>query len=237
MKFYKIVIFLLNLLDNYKTRKILKKLSGKILKAPIIFDVGAHKGESIDLFLSIFKGSQIYSFEINNQNYNYIKSKKKYKSNNIKLYNFGFSNIFGQASYFQTTESSSSTLSNINFQSKYLNKKLSILGLHDPNNFFKKKKCTLEMIDNFFKKKKIKKIDLLKIDTEGHEFNVLLGAKQTLSKIKFIYFEHHYDDMIKKNYKFSDINNLLLENNFKQVLKSKMYFRKTFEYIYENISI
>jgi hypothetical protein len=45
-------------------------------------------------------------------------------------------------------------------------------------------------------------------------------------------FEHHYDNMIKKNYNFTDINNLLLEQNFKQVYKSKMPFRKTFEYIY-----
>ena len=39
--------------------------------------------------------------------------------------------------------------------------------------------------------------------------------------------------MIKKEYKFNDINKLLLKNNFKQIFKVKMKFRKTFEYIYE----
>ena len=45
-------------------------------------------------------------------------------------------------------------------------------------------------------------------------------------------FEHHYDNMIIKKYKFSDINKLLIENNFKQIFKYKMAFRKTFEYVY-----
>ena len=45
-------------------------------------------------------------------------------------------------------------------------------------------------------------------------------------------FEHHFNDMIVKNYKFRDINNLLRVNNFIQVYKYKMPFRKTFEYIY-----
>ena len=47
-------------------------------------------------------------------------------------------------------------------------------------------------------------------------------------------FEHHYDSMLKKDYKFNDINNYLVENNFTQILKLKMPFRKTFEYLYLN---
>ena len=49
-----------------------------------------------------------------------------------------------------------------------------------------------------------------------------------------LYFEHHYDLMISKGYKFSDINKLLKEHNFKQKYKIRMKFRKSFEYIYEN---
>ena len=77
----------------------------------------------------------------------------------------------------------------------------------------------------------------MKIDTEGSEFDVLIGAGEFLQNIRFIIFEHHYHDMLKKNYTFSDINKLLTKNNFKQLKKFKMPFRKTFEYIYENESI
>ena len=55
-----------------------------------------------------------------------------------------------------------------------------------------------------------------------------------IKDIQIIYLEHHYDLMLKKNYKFRDINSLLRKNNFKNVYKVKMPFRKVFEYIYIN---
>ena len=39
--------------------------------------------------------------------------------------------------------------------------------------------------------------------------------------------------MIQKGYKFADINKLLIKNNFNKIYKSRMPFRKTFEYIYK----
>ena len=74
----------------------------------------------------------------------------------------------------------------------------------------------------------------MKIDTEGYEFNVIKGLQANHKIIKFIYFEHHYDDMIKKNYTFKDINLILKKFGFQKVFKSKMIFRKSFEYVYKN---
>ena len=68
-----------------------------------------------------------------------------------------------------------------------------------------------------------------------NELNVLKGIYQDhFNKIKYIYFEHHYDLMIKKNYKYSDVKFFLNKRNFFLAYKVKMQFRKTFEYIYEN---
>ena len=80
----------------------------------------------------------------------------------------------------------------------------------------------------------IKNIDFLKIDTEGYEYEVLLGLNKKILDTKIIMFEHHYDNMINKNYSFRDINKLLVKNKFKMIFKAKMPFRKTFEYIYIN---
>ena len=80
---------------------------------------------------------------------------------------------------------------------------------------------------------KVDKIDLLKIDTEGYEFRVLKSLKSKLSYIKYIHIEHHFDDMIIKNYTLTDIHNYLVQNGFQKSFKAKMYFRKSFEYIYE----
>ena len=74
-------------------------------------------------------------------------------------------------------------------------------------------------IDNYMKIKNISKIDFLKIDTEGYEYEIV-KALNNLKNIKLILFEHHYDDMIKKGYKFSDINSFL-----KKIISNK-YLKK-----------
>ena len=63
--------------------------------------------------------------------------------------------------------------------------------------------------------------------------STILSAKN-IKYIKRVLFEHHYHDMIKKNYKFGDVHALLNKNNFEQIYKAKMPFRITFEYIYRN---
>ena len=137
----------------------------------------------------------------------------------------------------QFVETSSSTISEIDINSEYYNKKKRILSPFSSKEIFYKINTQANTLDNYLLKKKIDKVDILKIDTEGHEYKVLLGALKSLKKIKYIYFEHHYNNMVKKNYNFRDINTLLKKNEFKKVFKSKMYFRKVFEYIYENTNI
>ena len=137
--------------------------------------------------------------------------------------------------FFQTSESSSSTFCKIDFNSKYFKRKKKILDFFNRENYIiDKQKIKLHTLENEFKKFNYNKFDILKIDTEGYEFDVILGAKDNIKKIKYIYFEHHFDSMIIKNYKFSQINEYLNKYNFKKILKIKMPFRKTFEYIYEN---
>ena len=233
MNLGRLVITLLNILDNYKTKKIYKNLFEQLRGNLTIFDVGAHHGESIKLLKLFVKKSVIYSFEISQKNFLILK-KNFFNKDGVYLYNFGFSDKIQDVKFFQAKESSSTTLSKININSNYFKKKLKILGESDSKIFYSEHIGSLTTIDNFFEKNNLKKIDLLKIDTEGHEFKILLGAKKTLKDIKYIYFEHHYDDMIIKNYKFSDINNYLLKNNFIKIHKYKMLFRKTFEYIYKN---
>ena len=90
-------------------------------------------------------------------------------------------------------------------------------------------------LDYFIEKNNIHNVDLIKIDTEGYEYYIIKGLLKYSPRVKLIYFEHHYDDMIIKNYKFSDIHQLLTQKGFKMIKKSKMLFRKSFEYVYENI--
>ena len=133
----------------------------------------------------------------------------------------------------QLNESSSSTIKGINQQSKYFKKKFFFLNFLKKKKFFHNLEVNQIKLSDYMEKKKILKVDFLKIDTEGYEFNVLLGLGKYLQKVSLIMFEHHYDDMIRKDYSFGDIHDLLKKNNFEQIYKYKMPFRKTFEYIYK----
>ena len=116
----------------------------------------------------------------------------------------------------------------------YFKKKKKFLFGIGKSNYYKEVSIKQTTIDDYMFLNKIKEIDLLKIDAEGSEYEIVKGCFKNLKNIKIILFEHHYDDMIFKGYKFKDINDFLLQNNFKQIFKIKMPLRKTFEYIYKN---
>ena len=84
----------------------------------------------------------------------------------------------------------------------------------------------VETLKNYISEKKINSIDLIKIDTEGYEYEILKGLGNKIVDVKYILFEHHYDNMIQKNYTFTDINNLLKNYNFKSVFKKKCLLGK-----------
>ena len=115
-----------------------------------------------------------------------------------------------------------------------IKKKFYLLNFFNTSNVTKVIDIEVLTLDNFMKKKGIIQIDLLKIDTEGYEMQVLKGLQDKIKKIKLIHFEHHFDDMIMKDYKLSNIHNYLIKNGFKKKFKIKMKFRKSFEYLYLN---
>ena len=235
---YQIFEILISIVDYPNKIKIISFLKSKYENKPLkVIDIGAHKGETINLFFNNFEINKIYAFEPNNDLYQYLIKKKKFKNKKIKIFNQGI----GFKDEIKTLnimfDSSSSTINQLDENSLYFRRKKYFLYLFSKNkNLIKKKqKIIIKNLSKFILQNKIDKINILKIDTEGYEFEILKGInKIDFKKIEYIYFEHHYDLMIKKRYKFHDINFLLNQNNFYQKYKLKMNYRKTFEYIYEN---
>lgn len=238
MLYLKIIVKILNLLDYFQQKKILTFFKKNLKKQIVLFDVGSHHGETIRLFSKKIKLKEFHCFEASSINFKILT--KNIKNFNFKinyyLNNLGVGSNSKKKYIHQTIESSSSTINQLNTDSIYFKKKLKILGIKKTNKFYKKIPVKMITLDKYMINKKIKKIDILKIDTEGFELNVLKGLKLKHRYIKFIYFEHHFDNMINKNYKFKDINLLLKKYGFIKVFKTKMLFRKSFEYIYKNSS-
>ena len=238
--YIKLILKILSFFDYFKKKKIIdffkKNIIGDINN---LIDVGAHHGETIKLFNIKFNINNIYAFEPSNENFKILKKKtKNIKSNNLKIYNYGIGEIEGSFSFNESYESQSSTLVGINHNSNYYKKKEKLL------NFFKKEKnlffttkVNIKTLDNFLKEKKINYVEILKIDTEGYDFNVIKSLRDHISCINYIYFEHHFHNMLKKDYTFTQAHNFLVNKGFKKVFKTKMFYRKTFEYIYKNTKI
>ena len=236
----KLKLLIINFFDFFHKFKILKFLKkNNFNKFDILFDVGAHHGESIKMFAENFDISNIFSFEASPINFKYLSKNKhlfdkKFVTTNILIENLALGSEQKNSTFKQSYESSSSTFNKINIDSKYFKRKKNFFGLKDKDNFFNEIEIQLSTLDSYILRNNINKIDFLKMDVEGYEYDILLGLKNNIKMTKLIMFEHHYDNMIVKNYKFSTINSLLLNNNFKQIYKSKMPFRKVFEYIYLN---
>lgn len=234
-----IILNILNFFDYFYQLKILKYLKkNNFSKFDIFFDIGAHKGESINLFLKNFTVKKIYSFEASPINFQKLLEfqkiyKKKFFNTDIIIENYALGDKIEETYLNQSIESSSSTINQINLDSNYFKQKQKLLKSGDKN-FFISTKIKMITLESYMEKNQINNIDFIKIDTEGYEFEILKGLKNKISQIKLIMFEHHYDDMIKKGYKYSNISKLLKDNNFEKIYKSKMPFRKTFEYIFLN---
>jgi len=215
MSYSKIVIKFLNYLDFFQQRKVIQLINKKFSKPIVIFDVGAHYGETIKLFYKRLNIKKIYSFEASPKNFKILKRNiHKTNFNNVQIFNYGIGENVTDSYINQNIESSSSSINKLNLNSKYLIRKLKILNVKDLNSFQYKIPIKIISLDHFIEKNQIKRIDLLKIDTEGYELNVIKGLAKYSSITRLIYFEHHYDDMILKDYKFHDINKVLKSYGF-----------------------
>lgn len=134
----------------------------------IIFDVGANVGQSSKQYVEWYPGAQIYSFEPISSVFNELQ-KNLVKYDNVFPFQLAFSSAKGQANISISCDSSSSSL-----------------NARASNTISKFKASSeivnLDTIDEFCNRENIFKIDFLKVDTEGHDLEVLKGAEEMLRK-------------------------------------------------------
>lgn len=68
----------------------------------------------------------------------------------------------------------------------------------------------IKTLDWYVKKYEIKKIDFLKIDTEGYDFKVLLGGKKAIDMCRYIQYEQwdnkeQFHDLLQNNFEMTYI--------------------------------
>ena len=143
------------------------------------------------------------------------KIKTKYKNKkNIKIYNCAISDRSTQKRIYINEHGLTSGLSRLDLKNnKYLQLKAKLFGRTASGMILKKPKVKTKKLFTIIKSQNINKIDLVKIDTEGHEFEVLKGIGKKIKNIKYILIEFH-NDKIYLSYSPKKIHNYLIKNNF-----------------------
>jgi hypothetical protein len=227
----KIIFFFTYYLGKLHEKKITERLISLNFKPKIIFDVGAHIGETTLLFLKIFDSIKIcYCFEPQINIFNILK--KKFKNNSrVFCVNKAIYDKIIKKDFNILYHQRSSTLEDINANSFYYKIKSLILFSKVKNIIYKKEKLNCITLDSFITNKKI--IDILKIDVEGSELNVLKGCKNNIKNVKVILIEILHHDSIK-NYSKLDIFRFLKKNGFQLYSTLKFPFYSFEDRIYVN---
>jgi FkbM family methyltransferase len=235
-----LIKFTINVIERFTFEKKLRKYYKQALGSGInvIIDVGSNKGQTIDFFLKINPNCTIYGFEPNPSLYSYLEKKYEHLKN-IRLFNMGVSSQNGELIFNENILNHTSTFENLNKDSEYLKKKARILGVPVDKiikNSYPVKTITLS---EFIQTNVNSDIDILKIDTEGHEYSCLVGLfnSKLNVNIKYLQLESHNDDMYQGTNTSGEIADLLKQNNFELVKKIAHQIGDFDELIYLNNKI
>lgn len=162
-----------------------------LMPGDTFIDVGANIGQlTLTGAKKVDKTGQVFSIEPHPSTFKFLNKNIKLNGfKNIKTYNLAIGDKNGKACF-----------SNIR---------------SDDQNFITDKgsiEIDVKKLDDLFLNKKI---ELLKIDTEGYELFVLNGALNLLKNTEAVYLEIYQTNFERYNYDIKKIVNLLLQNDFK----------------------
>jgi FkbM family methyltransferase len=186
--------------------------------SPLIFDVGANVGQTIELCAAHFKAPVIHAFEPGSEPYGTLRQRYAHR-HDIQLNNFALGRESGLHRYFENTESSAMN------------------SLHAPGpecyagstrycDVKAEREVRVRTLDEYCAEHAIGRIDILKSDTQGHELEVLEGASTMLRQRAIgmvfveIIFHAMYEDMARPD----QIMALLFDHGFELVSFYPMYY-------------
>ena len=167
---------------------------------PIVVDIGCNIGEFSELVFKCNNSSTIHAFDLHG-------SLSPILNNKFKKYHFNFSQI-GLSNYVGSGGIKSNSK---NDRKAYLSKK------NDS------KSVKVDKLDNVLKKFNFSSIAIIKIDTEGNDYKVLLGAKRILRVTDIVVFEIMFK-MLEYGNTPQDTINFLKELGFRYFYRSTKYF-------------
>lgn len=199
----------------------------------VLVDVGANVGGYIKEVIKINPDVSVFGFEPHPKTFGVLKKNTKaFSCKSIEIFNVGLSNKKEKLFLYDHGHNDGSAHASLH--------KGVIEQIHNSSSI--SYEVDVDFIDDFVLQHQIEKINLLKIDTEGNELNVLLGAKDSLKagRIEAIHFEFNEMNVISNTF-FKNFWDLLIEFDFYRVLHDGMHHIQTYNaltceiFAYQNI--
>jgi FkbM family methyltransferase len=175
--------------------KSLKRIKSLGITPRVIYDVGAYEGEFSDVCLEIFPEAKLYLFEANQAKIDVLKS--RFKNSNVEINNVALGDQNKDGIDFFVDETASSILPSFDL----LQKKETI-------------KTKMITLDSFVLDEFNECPNILKIDTQGFDYYVLLGSKQVLKNIDIVIVETNFIEVYEGSVLFFELMSLLNEFDF-----------------------
>lgn len=169
----------------------------EIKKGDIVVDIGAHVGGYA--VLAAKHGADVVAYEAEPQTYALLmKNLKMNNCESVKSYNIAVSSKNGQLIFY--ADNKDTILNSIYY--------------YPHSSSSKEIKVPSVSLHELFVRNKLKRIDVLKIDVEGAEYDILLSAlPEDLRKIRAIIMEYH--DFLGHGHNKTELISLLRGSGFK----------------------
>jgi len=194
-----------------------ERLLQNVVKAgePVILDVGAHYGESVVYFKTLFPKASIYSFEPDPDSYKTLSSTAV---SEVSYFNLALSDTDGTVSFYRNKISHTNSLFKVNLKSSdsiSIAKAIAENDMQYFDGFNTEVKVPSMRLDSFTRQHAIDRIDLLKIDVQGAECRVLTGGTDSLRKTRAIILEISFYDYYEHQTAFMDVEQILSPLGFR----------------------
>lgn len=200
-------------LTNFNEHDVIKQVVKKT--APIIVDIGANIGQTVDKVKKVWPLATVHSIEPLVKQYTELKTNVQYYDN-VYTYNYALSSYNGPrefhinkhqvmlSSFYELNENSNDSIALNNPEPAHKNFLDSETVIVD---------C--KTLDSWAVENNVTYIDLLKLDTQGSEPEILQGGIGILNNTRVIITELMFYDLYKKQNSFYDIESILLPLGFK----------------------
>lgn len=170
---------------------------------PVVLDVGANVGQTVDDLLRTFPRPQIHAFEPGAQAFRSLSDRHAHSAN---LNNFGLGSTEQELEFFESQSTDMSSFLTIGRDG---------WGGHA----IERKAVAISTVDAYCSLRGIVRIDLLKTDTQGFDLEVLKGARGMLANrsIRLVYTEINFAKMYEGQARADEILRFAFDNGFELV--------------------